>query len=67
VARRVARSVRVTKLADVDGVLDSGVHALSADRAVDVCGVTGQQQPSLPVKVGRHCDARGTEIPRESG
>src|ERR1041384_3043291 len=30
--------------AEVDGVLDAGVHALAAGRQMDVCGVAGQQE-----------------------
>ena len=36
----------------IPGVLNAGIHALSAYRAVDVCRVTGQEDTSLLVACG---------------
>jgi hypothetical protein len=38
--------------AEVHGVLDAGVEPLAAERRVDVGGVTGQQDPPIPVGGG---------------
>ncbi len=38
--------------AQVPGILDTGVHALGAGRAVDVGGIAGQEDAAVPVAAG---------------
>ncbi|GAA0901805.1 hypothetical protein GCM10009574_089900 [Streptomyces asiaticus] len=43
--------------ADIDGVLDTGVHALAVGGGVDVCGVPGEEDPAHAVVVD-HADVQ---------
>src|SRR3546814_10409721 len=57
---------RVCELpAEIDGVLDAGVHALAAGRAVDVGGVAGQATASLAISCRQSLvDAEGRKPAR---